>query len=352
MSSQEERLERLDLQPWHQHDFANRIRSISKTMTHKIRPFTFTDTDYHAAVNLRNTLYPDIQTTVEIWKHNDQSRRKDPSYYFFVAEGLNGNILAFAQCSKTNPTSYKFSVGIVGRPETWSNEVANDLLQAVKTAAADHQSAALVLKVQESDTHKLNFLIAQRFKKIMRYPLSALKVASFDAAHFKDKVAQAAASGITVSQMPPSWHLSPKQQKFIHELDWQLMLDVPHHEAREKKSLELFLADEVFHPNAFPESYFIAWDNNQNNQAVGMTCFVKRGGKVEAISTAITGVMRSHRRKGIATALKTASIEFAKTVGCQTVITNNEENNPMYLINQQLGFEARPAWLDMELDLT
>ncbi|MFT5196440.1 MAG: hypothetical protein ACI85U_003472, partial [Candidatus Promineifilaceae bacterium] len=36
-------------------------------MTHKIRPFTFTDTDYHAAVNLRNTLYPDIQTTVEIW---------------------------------------------------------------------------------------------------------------------------------------------------------------------------------------------------------------------------------------------------------------------------------------------
>ena len=318
-------------------------------MTHTIRPFSFSDADYQSAINLRNRLYPDLPSTVEIWKHNDRSRRRDPSYHFFVAEAPSGKLLGFAQTAKLNVRSQKFSLGIICQSAGWQDGVADSLLDAVKQAAKSQNGNALVQKVQESDSDKLAFLTGRGFELIMRYPLSALDVSSFNAAPFRKKLAQTAASGITISQMPAGWQHDSVQQRFIHELDWQMMLDVPHHEERVKKSLEAFLADEVHHPNAFPESYFIAYDGSQ---AVGLTCFVKRGGKTNTVSTAITGVLRSHRRKGIATALKVHSIEFAKSIAeCQTIITNNEENNPMYLLNQRLGFVARPAWLDLELKI-
>lgn len=54
--------------------------------------------------------------------------------------------------------------------------------------------------------------------------------------------------------------------------------------------------------------------------------------------TGLTGVRREHRRKGIAKALKTASINWVKEKGVEFVVTDNEERNPMYLLNEQLGF--------------
>ncbi|MEM8856872.1 MAG: hypothetical protein AAGD96_01040, partial [Chloroflexota bacterium] len=45
------------------------------------------------------------------------------------------------------------------------------------------------------------------------------------------------------------------------------------------------------------------------------------------------------------------SIKFAKNNGVQTILTNNEENNPMYLLNQNLGFQQKPAWINLEKSL-
>ncbi|MCD4691179.1 GNAT family N-acetyltransferase, partial [bacterium] len=64
------------------------------------------------------------------------------------------------------------------------------------------------------------------------------------------------------------------------------------------------------------------------------------------LHTGLTGTVRSHRRRGIATALKVAAIDLAKKRGVATIETDNEENNPMYALNVELGFEPQPAWLD------
>lgn len=317
-------------------------------MTDHIRPFAFTDDDYRRVVALRNRLYPDIQSTVEIWKNNDETRRQEPSYRFFVAENGSGDLLGFAQTAKLNPQSETFSLGLICQPAAWESGAADGLLAAVKQTAAEQGGRTVVQKVQASDTGKLAFLTGRGFRPIMRYRQSALDVAAFDAAPFQAQLARTAAAGITIQQVPAGWEHDPAQQRFMHALDWQMMLDVPHHEARMQKSLETFLKEEVHHLNAFPESYFVAW---HGDEAVGLTNFVKQGGKTNTVSTALTGVARSHRRKGVATALKVYSIEFAKTVGCQTILTKNEENNRMFLINQRLGFTTRAAWVDMGLTL-
>ena len=58
------------------------------------------------------------------------------------------------------------------------------------------------------------------------------------------------------------------------------------------------------------------------------------------------GVIKKFRRKGIATALKIKAIEGLLKKGVIEVRTDNEENNPMYKINVELGFEPVPFSLD------
>ena len=58
------------------------------------------------------------------------------------------------------------------------------------------------------------------------------------------------------------------------------------------------------------------------------------------------GVLKDFRRKGIATALKIKAIERLLDKGVTEVRTDNEENNPMYKINVNLGFKSVPFSLE------
>ena len=85
---------------------------------------------------------------------------------------------------------------------------------------------------------------------------------------------------------------------------------------------------------------------------LGLSLLKKNLADSSKIQTGLTGVLRSHRRRGIALALKLQAIAYAKTEGIKTIETDNEENNHMYQINMQLGFEPKPAFLDFEKSLT
>jgi GNAT superfamily N-acetyltransferase len=59
----------------------------------------------------------------------------------------------------------------------------------------------------------------------------------------------------------------------------------------------------------------------------------------------LTAVLRSHRRRGIATAMKRAQIAAAKEAGFERLVTESEERNvPMRTLNAQLGYLPDPKW--------
>ena len=58
------------------------------------------------------------------------------------------------------------------------------------------------------------------------------------------------------------------------------------------------------------------------------------------------GVRKDYRRKKIATALKVEALSRLKKRGISKVPTDNEENNPMYKINVNLGFDPVPFSLE------
>lgn len=57
----------------------------------------------------------------------------------------------------------------------------------------------------------------------------------------------------------------------------------------------------------------------------------------------LTAVLRSHRRRGIATAMKRAQIAAAKAAGFERLVTESEERNvPMRTLNERLGYTPDP----------
>jgi GNAT superfamily N-acetyltransferase len=94
-----------------------------------------------------------------------------------------------------------------------------------------------------------------------------------------------------------------------------------------------------------PEGWFVALDHDQ---LVGTSRAFRNLAKNDQLDGSLTGVIRSYRRRGIATALKLRLIQFAKEYGAAVMLTANEENNPIYTLNRALGFTPQPAWIEFE----
>ena len=77
---------------------------------------------------------------------------------------------------------------------------------------------------------------------------------------------------------------------------------------------------------------------------VRMTEFLSNQADPDLFDIGVTGVLRSHRRRGIATALKLRGIEVAQKRGIRELRTWNASSNEGILaVNRRLGFLRRPA---------
>jgi GNAT superfamily N-acetyltransferase len=77
----------------------------------------------------------------------------------------------------------------------------------------------------------------------------------------------------------------------------------------------------------------------EGDQVVGMSGGTICPAEPTTAGVRLTGTLRSHRRRGIATALKVAACHGLRRQGVARIITQNERNNPMLDINLALGFE-------------
>jgi len=94
-------------------------------------------------------------------------------------------------------------------------------------------------------------------------------------------------------------------------------------------------------PTALPEAAVVAV---ANGEVVGSAVLaaLSDGGAEHGL----TAVRRAWRGRGIATALKSAQIEWARRTGYTELHTSNDETNlSMRSINTRLGYEAAPAFV-------
>lgn len=313
-----------------------------------IRPFDYTDQSYHAIVAIQNQIFPDQPETVEWWQHRDRIRNPDYFYQAFLVEG-DRQLVAYAHVMET-PWSYrpgKYAVGVTVHPDYERRGIGTlvyDHLMAL-LAARPLPPTLLITSIREDKTQAMRFLTKRGFQQVMRSPISLLALATFDGSRFAHVPGKVQATGICIYSMAELARFDPDHREKIYELDWQCTLDEPLPDAPTKPPFEEYTKFFFDSPNFIPEACFIAVDGSEY---VGMSNLFYNLALPTEINTGFTAVLRTHRRRGIATALKLRAIAYAQQQGYAAIRTGNEENNPMLAINLMLGFVPQPAWLDFQ----
>ncbi|HTN85950.1 MAG TPA: GNAT family N-acetyltransferase [Sorangium sp.] len=111
-------------------------------------------------------------------------------------------------------------------------------------------------------------------------------------------------------------------------------------------SAEEFAAYLERSPTSLPEACFVAKDGDR---VVGL-CILHRSEEDPArLDHLFTGVEPASRGRGVARALKLATIDFARRQGHARIATAVESNNPgMLALNEELGFERRGGLVVLE----
>lgn len=325
-----------------------------------IRPFRATDGEYLRVVEINNALWPDELMAVEDLQYDDKTYPADRFFQRSVID-LNGagaametekRIIGEVWCKleryEADPSRYSFSINIdphytyleYGDDGIWSAAMAyvRDVLQA-----REPKPTRLITFWREDRTERLAHLNAAGFSVEMRYPESELDVMAFDPSPFVAKAQQVADMGIEILSLPQLQAKFDDWLQRCYEMDMEILPDDPSTGEFRVEPIEEY-ATLFDHPSFLPQGWFVAV---ANDSLVGSSSVWANKADPQRLYTNFTGVRRNYRRKGITTALKLAIIDYAQRRGVISIRTDNEENNPMYQINLQMGFKPRPAWLEL-----
>ncbi len=314
-----------------------------------IRPFVKSDAEYEALCALDNAVWPEFPVTVEQWVHGDDTR--DPQYlYRRVVAELDGRVVGNAYYCEP-AWSYrpnKYRLGAQVHPDFRRQGIGGALYDHVMAALTPLGPNLLTAGTRESQQAGVRFLTQRGFRVVQRNPISHLDVTRFDHAKFAEIPAQVEALGVQIKSLDEIATEDLDWQRKLWQLEWELVQDVPLPDQITEIPFEVFVERHIQSPTFNRASNFIALDGGR---WVGLSALQLSPADPEKLNTGLTGVVRSHRRKKIATALKVRAIAYARQAGVRLIDTDNEENNPMFYLNLQLGFEPQPAWLEFEKQL-
>jgi ribosomal protein S18 acetylase RimI-like enzyme len=112
--------------------------------------------------------------------------------------------------------------------------------------------------------------------------------------------------------------------------------DVPSPEPWVDQPLDVFVKDFLDCPSTDPTLWQFAVDGDE---LVGLSGLRVASDLPAVAVVGLTGVLRSHRRRNLARALKSISAARAYDSGVRTIVTENEKSNPMLKLNLSLGFQ-------------
>jgi GNAT superfamily N-acetyltransferase len=311
----------------------------------RFKPFEYTDYEYKVFSEIWNAYYPDELFAPDELRHDDTLR--DPKYIYrrFVVEEEE-KIIGFCAYWETQfeDDPGKLNIAIYLDLDHLGLSYQSALYTFLMEQVAHQNPTKLGSMAREDKPERLNFYLDRGFKQIMRSPRSRLAVQDFDSNRYTpllDKLKKENIELISVAKLSacdPAW--IPKWR----EITWILMQDVPRTAPPEKQSLAFYekLAES---PGFFPEGCFFALDKGE---MIALSFLWRTPADDSILFTGLTGTKREYRRRGIATALKVKSIQVAQKEGVEIIETDNEENNPMYHLNLQLGYKPAAAWIQLE----
>ena len=135
----------------------------------------------------------------------------------------------------------------------------------------------------------------------------------------------------------------------VHDVDCEGSTDEPSLDPITPAPFERWVAEVVEAPDALPDAFFLAADDTRY---VALSAMMQRRATPGVLGQGFTAVVKSHRGRGIAMALKVRTVAYARANGYREIVTwNNSRNRPMLRINEAMGFVKQPVWIEYTLQL-
>ncbi|MCB0131190.1 MAG: GNAT family N-acetyltransferase [Caldilineaceae bacterium] len=318
-----------------------------------IRPFVGTDAEYTRLAEIANIIDPDEPVTPAEMRHYDQTRNSAYLYTRTVcvlsaaagsdeAGRIVGHSVVYVPYWAYVPGKYCVQIGVDPAYER----------QGIGTALYDHAltqlagqtppPAQLEATTRSDCPQGMHFLETRGFTQVMRWWHSVLDLSTFDPTPFADLRARLKAQGMKFCTAADLREWDPAWQQHIYELDREAFLDEPQPSPPTPISFDEYEKLVFNNPNFRAERFFLVVDGDQ---VVAMNELPINPADPSTIYTGFTGVKRSHRRRGLALALKVFGLEYLQSQEIRMVHSGNEESNPMYQINLRLGFQPTVARL-------
>ncbi|HFC11617.1 MAG TPA: GNAT family N-acetyltransferase [Anaerolineae bacterium] len=321
-------------------------------MTIIIEKFDHSDEHYAAIERIANTIYPEYPETMADMQRRD--RKREAKYHFqrFVGrESGSQRIIAYGEARHDSYSHHpqKFWVEVYLLPEQQGQGFGRKFYAHILDHLAPFNPTILEAGTRSDKVRAMRFLEDRGYELKTREYSSMLDLNRFDSAEFASYTTRCRAAGIEIIDLVELKRRYPSQwTRIVYDITTAVIKDIPWHDTFTPLPFDVWCNKYETQPNRIDGAFLLAMDGAV---AVGVTMLFKSDATQDSLFTGTTGIRRAYRRKGIAIALKCQSLDYAKhnfrnaAGNAPNVMTENEENNPMYTINQRLGFIRQPDWM-------
>ena len=292
-----------------------------------------------AYVAIRNAVTPDDPDSLEqvAW----QQANYPASGARFLAR-IDGRPVATAVTGRIwmHEADYeRYWLGIWVLPDARNEGIGSALLEAASEVARDAGKRGFQTELSEAHESGHRFLARRGFVETERTKLVRLEL--------KGRRADAPAppEGIRIVTLADR----PDLVASVHRVAIETFEDIPTaDEPISVGTLAEFRARDVDRAGIPPDGFFVAVDEASGEAAGYASLLLVPGSPTEALND-MTAVRRAFRGRGVAQALKRATIEWAIDHGLDAIITGNDQANaPMRAINLRLGYLPLPDLVGLQ----